>query len=433
MDLLRAVVNFVGDGLGPQLPADHDAHDQRAGGHGQTLGQGVHEVQPAVVPGADADHLLERYPHAVAAQAVHGHQSGLNHDGHADPEHGLGAVALLALALRMVQQEGDDHLDQGDGGGNGRHQHEQVENHAEQGADGAHGLEHVLKGDEQQLGTAEGGAGAVGRHGGGDDGDARHDGHQGVRKNHHHRVLHDVLGFLHIGAVGDGDAHGQGQGEEHLPACGSQDGDEAGSLGNEARLHRVAGKEHEFQALRRAGQGDGADDDDHQHHKEGGHAHVVELLNAPGDAAPVDEVADNHEQKGEHDAAKGVGQHGAEQVRPGLDLRPGEGQVAQVQGHVLDAVAAQNRVEAQNDEGGEHRQPAHPLEARGQCVVSADGALAGFPAHGQLGHHDAEAHEDGQQHIDDQECEAAGLSHFVGEAPDVAQAHGRTDGGHQEA
>ena len=62
----------------------------------------------------------------------------------------------------------------------------------------------------------------------------------------------------------------------------------------------------------------------------------------------------------------------------------------------------------------------HPLKARGQGMVSADGALAGFPAHGQLAHHDAEAHEDGQQHIDDQECEAAVLTHFVGEAPDVA-------------
>ena len=97
---------------------------------------------------------------------------------------------------------------------------------------------------------------------------------------------------------------------------------------------------------------------------------------------------------------------------------------------ILDAVSAQNRVEAQDDEGGEHRQPAHPLKARGQGVVCADGALAGFPAHGQLGHHDAEANEDGQQQIDDQEREAAGLAHFIGEAPDVAQAHGRADGGH---
>ena len=430
MNLLRAVVNFVGDGLGPQLPANHDAHNQRAGGHGQALGQGVHEVQPAVVPGTDADGLLEGHPDAVAAQAVHGHQGGLDHDGDAHPEHSLGAVALLALALRVVQQEGDDHLDQGDGGGNGRHQHEQIEDHAEQGADSAHGLEHVLEGDEQQLWAAEGGAGSVGRHGGGNDGDARHDGNQGVREDHHHGVLHNVLLLFHIGAVGDGDAHGQGQGEEHLPAGGSQHGDKAGRGLNEARLHRVAGEEHEFQALRRAGQGDGTDDDDDQHHEQGGHAHVVELLNAAGDAAPVDEVADDHEQEGEHDAAEGVGQHGAEQVCAGLDLRPAEGQVAQVQGHVLNAVAAQNRIEAQDDEGGEHRQPAHPLKARGQGVVGADGALAGFPAHGQLGHHDAEAHEDGQQQIDDQEREAAGLAHFIGEAPDVAQAHGGADGGH---
>ena len=66
-------------------------------------------------------------------------------------------------------------------------------------------------------------------------------------------------------------------------------------------------------------------------------------------------------------------------------------------------------------------------------MVGGDSALAGLAAQGQLAQHDDEAADDRQDQIDDEEREAAGGTHFVGKAPDVAQAHSRADGSHEES
>ena len=387
----------------------------------------------------DAEGSLTGDPDAVAAQTIDGHQRGLHHDCQAHQQNDAVAVALLALGGGAVHEEGCDHFHQRDGGGDGGDEHQQIEDDTEQGTDGTHGLEHVLQGDEQQAGAAQfdlvqGDAAldAVG-HGGGNDCHAGHGGHDGVRHHDDGGVFHKVLFLIQIRAVSNHNAHGQGQREEHLAAGGGENGGKVGSLGDEARLHGVAGDKHELQAFHSAGQGQGADDDNDQHDEQGGHTHLVELLDAAGHAAPVDEVADDQEQQGEGHTAEGIGQHGAEQVGAGLDLRAGKGQVAQVQSHVLNAVAAQNRVEAHNDKGRKDCQPAYPFEFSGQVVVSANSALAGFAAHGQLAHHNDEAHEYRQQQVDQQEGKTAGLSHLVREAPDVAQAYGRADGRQQEA
>ena len=58
--------------------------------------------------------------------------------------------------------------------------------------------------------------------------------------------------------------------------------------------------------------------------------------------------------------------------------------------------------------------------------------MAGLAADGQLAHHNDEAAQDRQDQIDDEEREAAGGTHLIGEAPDVAQADCRADRGHQE-
>ena len=99
-------------------------------------------------------------------------------------------------------------------------------------------------------------------------------------------------------------------------------------------------------------------------------------------------------------------------------------QVAHVQGHILQAVAAQGAVEAQDQERRQNAQPAQPLEPLGQDLVSADGAPAGLAAQGQLAHHNDEAAARRQDQIDDEECEAAVGAHLIGEALDVAQADG---------
>ena len=86
-----------------------------------------------------------------------------------------------------------------------------------------------------------------------------------------------------------------------------------------------------------------------------------------------------------------------------------------------------------DQEGGGDAQPADPLELFGDGVVGGDSALAGLAADGQLAQHDDEAADDRQDQIDDEEREAAGGAHLIGEAPDVAQADCRADRGHQES
>jgi len=58
--------------------------------------------------------------------------------------------------------------------------------------------------------------------------------------------------------------------------------------------------------------------------------------------------------------------------------------------------------------------------------------VTGLTAQRQLAHHDDEAAADSKNQIDQKEREAAGRTHLIGEAPDVAQADRRTNSSHQE-
>lgn len=223
------------------------------------------------------------------------------------------------------------------------------------------------------------------------------------------------------------------RGEEHLPAGAGKHGQQAGRLRHKPGLHSVSRHEHELQPLHSTGQGQGADDDDHQHDKQRGHTHVIELLNAAGNAAPVDKIAQGQKQRGKQHRSGRIGQHGGKQLPAGGQRFAAEGKVAEVQGHIFDTVTAQHRVKAHHRKGREQRQPADPPEFLRQGVIGAHGALSGLAAHGKLRGHDDKAHENCQQRIDRQIREAAGLAHFVGEAPDIAQANRRADGRHQEA
>ena len=237
-----------------------------------------------------------------------------------------------------------------------------------------------------------------------------------------------------MGAVGDHGAHTDGQGEEHLTACGRDDFKDAGSLFNNAVGHGPAGDKHILQAVHSAGQGAGADDADQQHHEQRGHADTAELLDAAADAAHDDEHRQDNEDQAVDDALALIQQEASEHITAGhaVGAEAGVEQVAHVQHDVLDAVAAQCAVEAHDQERGGDAQPADPLELLAQCVVRGDSALAGLTADGQLAQHDDKAAQDCQDEVDDEECEAAGGAHLIGEAPDVAQADCGADRGHQE-
>ena len=345
--------------------------------------------------------------------------------------------------MSAVKEQRSDNLHQGDGGGDGGNDHQQVEHHAEEGAAGTHVGEHILQGDEQELGAAQdhvavGDAAGHGvGNGSGDNGQTGQQSNDGIGHNNDQGVLGQVLLLTQVGAVSNHGAHGQGQGEEHLAAGAAQNLHEAGRLGNEACGHRIAGNEHELQAFHCAGQGQGADDNDDEHHKQGRHTHLVELLDAAGNAALDDQHADDHKHQREHEAAEGVGEHGAEggAAADGTakNAAEAEAQLCQVQGHVLQAVAAQNGVEAHDQEGSQNAQEAQPFEFLAGLFVSAQHAPAGLAAQSQLTDHNGHAHKYSQQQINDQKSKTAAGAHLVGEAPDVAQTDSRTNSSQQEA
>ena len=373
-----------------------------------------------------------------------------------------------------------DDLQQRDGGGDGGEDHQQVEQQAEHGADGAHLVEHVLHGDEQQLGAADS-TGGIQSETTGHNAQAGHQSHHGVHDNDEQRVLFNVFLLVQVGTVGDHGAHAQRQGEEHLTAGGGKHAEEVGNLGDvldngdavdggdHGAVHQSLGRrivtgarhiarlEHVFQAVQRAAlnglhdgaavglqnghfklvaaQSQGAHDADNQQDEQSGHTHGADLLDAAADAAHDDEQGDEHENQAVDHGLKLVGQDAAEHVAAAqtAGAEAGADEVAEVHGDVLDAVAAQSAVEGQDQEGGQDAQPAQPLELFAQCFVSAHGAVAGLTTQSQLAHHDDKAAACCQQQINEQKGKSAAGAHFIGEAPDVTQADRRTNSGHQES
>lgn len=441
------IVNLAEYVIGLELAANAQRHEHSANGHCKTFSDEVKEVEPAVnehhvvVTAGETENVGGG--DTVGAKAADGDQNGFNHDCDGDPENGLFAVCGLALGNCLVHEVGRNDLHQGDGGGDSGQQDQQVEDNAEQGAGGAHVGENILQSDEQELRAiqnqligSEAACKAVGN-GGGDNGETGHQSDDSISHNDNNGVLDQILFLVKVRAVGDHSAHCKGQGEEHLTTGSAEDADEVGCFLDKAARHSVAGNEHELETLNSVGQGQGADDDDDEHHEQGGHTDLVELLNAALNATLDDEHADYHEQESEHDAAEGVGEHCAEGGTAGdgaaEDAAQAKAQLGKVQGHVLNAVAAKDRVEAHDKEGGKHCQPAYPCKFLGSLFVRRDGVGAGLTTKGQLTDHDYHAHEDCQQQVNYQEGKAAAATHFVREAPDVAEANCRTDCGKQEA
>ena len=178
-----------------------------------------------------------------------------------------------------------------------------------------------------------------------------------------------------------------------------------------------------------------ADDDDEQHDEERGHGVLCELLDAAGDAAHDDEAGQREEDDAVDDGLRLVREQAVEEVARGeAAAAPGCAEdVAEVDDYVLSDVAAEDGVEAHDEEGGGYAQPAEPAHFLGELFVGADDAEAGLASQRQLAHHDDEADEQHQQQIHYQKCKAAVGAHLVREAPQVAEADSRADRGHEEA
>ena len=435
-----AVRDFIQNQIGGILPADHQGHQHGAERHRDTFRPAVHEVEEAIQEGRHGLHTEKAGRAEVGAQTVGRDDNRFHQDQQGDDQNVALTGIGLALLEILVDPVGGDGLHQGDGGGNGRDQNEDIEDNAEQGAEGTHVGEHVLQRDEQQARAAQGdltGSHALGQavgDGRRDNGDTGHQRDERIGRDDDDGVLDKVLILAEVGAVGQDGAHGQRQGEEHLAAGGTENGDQVGRFIDEARADRIAGDKHELQAFRGIGEGQRTHDDDEQHHEQRRHTDFIELLNTAGDTALHDNHADDDEQDREDHAAKRGGQHRAEDLSAAHgNSAVSEAQLRHVQRDVLQAVAAEHGVEAHDQEGCDCGQPADPCELLADLLVGINRAELGLAADCKLGDHDNHTDKDREEQVHDQEGEAAALAHLVREAPDVSETDSGTNGSKQEA
>ena len=94
--------------------------------------------------------------------------------------------------------------------------------------------------------------------------------------------------------------------------------------------------------------------------------------------------------------------------------------------------AAHDRIITQDDDGGKDRQQTQPFPAGAgrEFLHRPEGPGPAAAADDGLRQEDGQGQDETRQDIDDDEGRAAMLSHHVGEAPDVAQAHGGPRHGH---
>ncbi|MNZ41408.1 hypothetical protein D3C78_589570 [compost metagenome] len=198
-------------------------------------------------------------------------------------------------------------------------------------------------------------------------------------------------------------------------------------VGGEQELHRL----HEVP-------GGGGVADHHQQQDEQPRHHEAQRALQPVAHAESDD-AQGHQQ---HQTAVGgqlprIGEQGVEQRAAALAIQAGEA-AAQRRGGVGQRPAGDHRIEAEDQEAGEHRHAAEapPVPAgAGLAGHRGDGALgvgAAAPADHELGHQqrDADGQDAGQ--VDQHEGAAAVLPGDVGKLPDVAQTDRRTGGGEEE-
>jgi hypothetical protein len=139
----------------------------------------------------------------------------------------------------------------------------------------------------------------------------------------------------------------------------------------------------------------------------------------------------------EDEAHLGKGDGGAE--LGALDFRPlmdGLGEVDDALEGVVHGPAGDDDVIGEDDEAGDHAQPAHAGPGGAAALEPLEGhdrLSLGGPADHDLGHHDRDAHQSNADKIDDDEQPAAVFARDVGELPDVAQTDGRTGRGEDEA
>ena len=191
--------------------------------------------------------------------------------------------------------------------------------------------------------------------------------------------------------------------------------------------------EHELVAVHCAGLNSNVNDDDKKHDKQSGHADLTELLDAFCNACCNDECIKCDEDRGPEDHLAAVEDECAEELG---DISNVPGVPAEDSGQVAESVAhdhaAEDEVEAEDQERYQNCHVTHPGELLAELAISRNRAQAGLTTDCQLTDHNGEADQYRKNEVNEQEGEAAAHTHLVREAPNVAQTDCRTDSGHQE-
>lgn len=441
-ELVSGELAFFDDHVDLPDPAYHEGHHHCAKRHHDTFGEHVIEVEPAVTPhwqvrctcrhiiddGLNAKELCgccKSCTRSTSADTVKSNGQAEDEDDNSSDDSVLLASGSLTSSNILVNLEGGDNLEQGHGGGNSCDEDETVEQEADDVADVSHVVEYLLHGSEEQT-RASAGLAAEECVACGHNDHAGHDSNEGIANDDDNCVLLDALLLLEVGAVGYHSAHAEGQGEEHLTCGGLQNAEEV-SL---QRLNVPA--EHELVAAHSAGLNCDVDDNDEEHYEQCGHTDLAELLDTAGNACSNDESVKSDEDRSPENHLAAVAGKCAEEFgdgnTPGI---PAEdcGQVAE---RVAHDHAAEDEVEAEDEERHYNCHIAHPGELLAELPVSCDRAHAGLTTDCKFADHNGEANEDCKDKINQQEGKAAVETHLVREAPNVAQTDCRTDSSQNE-
>ena len=320
----------------PIDPAEEDGGEQGTQRHHDAF---CHKVE-TVYPAEFAEHSRE-----VLSQAVVGNQSTQNCG--EDSEEPAVEFPLVALALvhGVVDKGAGDGFQNCNGGGQRRDDNQSVEDKSDERTDAAHAVEYGLQGHVQKSYAAlrRLTAGKYGRH----DCQTCQNGDDGVGQRDDEAASFNIGILGQMRTVGNGDAHSDRKGQEHLTAGCGKYGNPAGSV-----EHFEVRFEQECNSGGSTRQGNASCDYQDEHYEQRRHGDFAEPLDAFFDSKAYDDDGNQKEYQCIDDGLGGVrcqvGEVGGTVYAANAPACTEH--ISQIGQHVLDAVAAQVGVESQNQE-----------------------------------------------------------------------------------
>lgn len=294
---------------------------------------------------------------------------------------------------------------------------EQEEQHADNGCKIAERCEHLRQHDEHETR-----AGILGNRLGRTqrnercwhDHEARQERNTDIEARNTDRARSERVALLHVGAIGDHDAHRDGQREEHLPQCCNHE------LYRERREvgHQIIGS-----AIKRAGLAERVDNQDDGHDDECRHHNQVSFFDAALDAARYDEEHDGHEDEEPDIRLKTAGDEAGEIRTTITDHGCG---IEEIRANVLRYPAADHAIIRRDDERDERSQDANEGVLLAEHLEGANSRLARLAAECDLDKQERKTKGEYEHQVGEQEHTATILRRQIWESPKITQANRRS-------